>query len=41
MPEIGESLPVSRERLDRANEAESQIRARADVIIAPFVELPE
>lgn len=40
-PEIGRCLPLSEERLDRANEAEAVTRARTDVMIAPFVKLPK
>ena len=41
LPEIGDFLPLSEERLNRANDAEASVRARTDVMIAPFVELPE
>ena len=40
-PEIGDYLTVSRELLDRANEPDAVSHARTDVLIAPFVELPE
>ncbi|MEW6755292.1 MAG: PIG-L deacetylase family protein [Candidatus Latescibacterota bacterium] len=40
-PEIGEHLPVSRQRLARANEPESAMHARTDVLIAPFVRLAD
>ena len=40
-PEIGDYLNVSRERLERANEPESQMHARTDRFIAPHVELPK
>jgi len=40
-PEIGEYLTVSRELLDRSNEPEAVRHARTDVLIAPFVKLPD
>ena len=39
-PEIGDYLPVSRERLERANEPEEIGYARTDQLTVPFVELP-
>jgi len=40
-PEIGDFLTVSKERLERANEPETDTHERMNRMIAPFVELPD
>ena len=40
-PEIGNFLTVSQERLERANEPETERHKRSNIFIAPYVDLPE